>query len=176
MHKAGVVQENNTSQELAEYVEKVRKVPRIRSFFWLLRCADALNKLADMEVGMKGDNRTGLAVLQMLLQYPGGISQQSLAKKTGRTKQAVAVAIDSLEKKDYVVRCSKQNDRRVNSIQITSKGVEHLSEVFPHTVDMCNKALSSLSEEETNQLLTLVKKLTKDMWQKIESQSSDSSS
>ena len=53
MNKMGVVQED-TSHELAEYVEKVRKVPRIRSFFWLLRCADALNKLADMEVGMKG--------------------------------------------------------------------------------------------------------------------------
>ena len=80
------MEETETGRKLAEYVDNVRKVPRINSFFWLLRCADAMNKLADMEVGMKGDNRTGLAVLQMLLKYPEGISQQTLAKKTGRTK------------------------------------------------------------------------------------------
>jgi DNA-binding MarR family transcriptional regulator len=168
-------QDENTSRQLAEYVEKVRKAPRIRSFFWLLRCADALNKLADMEVGMKGDNRTGLAVLQILLQNPDGVSQQAISRQTGRTKQAITVAIDNLEKKGYVVRCFNRNDRRVNSVRITKVGVEHLSEVFPHTITMCDKALSSLSEAETDQLLYLVKKITSDMWQKIESQPSDSS-
>jgi DNA-binding MarR family transcriptional regulator len=162
-----------TRQALTEYVDKVKKVPRIRSFFWLLRCSDALNKFAEMEVGQKGDNRIGLAVLQILLKNPDGISQQAIAKQTGRTKQAIVVAIDNLEKKGRVIRSSNSNDRRVNTIRITKQGVDHLSEVFPHTAVMCDTALSSLSDEEITQLLTIIKKLTKDLWQKIGDQSAE---
>ena len=71
------------------------------------------------------------------------------------------------------MRCAEDNDRRINSIRITNKGFDHLSEVFPHTVAMCEKALSSLNDEETVQLLSLVKKLTKDIQQKIDNQSPD---
>lgn len=157
---------------LTQYVNKAKQFPRIRSFFWLLRCADALNKFADMKVGQKGDNRTGIALLQILLQYPEGVSQQSIARQTGRTKQAITVAIDGLEK-GYALRCSNSNDRRINSIRITEKGITHLSEVFPHTVEMCDEALSSLSDAEVAQLLSPVIKLTKYMWKKIEGQSLD---
>jgi DNA-binding MarR family transcriptional regulator len=170
MNKMKKTNNGKTGQMLTRYVNKAKQFPRIRSFFWLLRCADALNKFADMKVGQKGDNRTGIALLQILLQYPEGISQQSIAKQTSRTKQAITVAIDGLEKKGYVIRCSDSNDRRVNSIRITEKGIAHLSEVFPHTVAMCDEALSSLSEAEVAQLLSPVIKLTKNMWQKIESQ------
>jgi DNA-binding MarR family transcriptional regulator len=122
-----------------------------------------------MEVGEKGDNRTVIAVLQLLLEYPKGVSQQAIAKHTGRTKQAITVAIDKLEKKGHVIRASDNNDRRVNVIRLTLNGVDHLREVFPHTVTMSNEALASLNDTEVDQLLSIVKKLTKNMWQKIES-------
>jgi DNA-binding MarR family transcriptional regulator len=171
MHKVENIKDLNTSQVLTQYVDKVRRAPSVRSFFWLLRCADALNKYAEMEVGQNGDNRIGIAVLQIVLKHPDGVSQQEIARQTGRTKQAIVVAIDNLEKKGRVIRCSNSIDRRINSIRITKEGVNHLSEVFPHTMAMCDEALSSLNAMEVEQLLSLVKKLTKDMWQKIESQS-----
>lgn len=83
--KAKVEDFNTHHQTVAQYVDKARRFPRIRYFFWLLRCSDALEKYASMEVGKKGDNRTGLAVLQILLKYPDGIPQQMIAKQTGRT-------------------------------------------------------------------------------------------
>ncbi|MBP1707476.1 MAG: Winged helix DNA-binding domain, partial [Chloroflexi bacterium] len=93
----------------------------------------------------------------------------AIAKQTGRTKQAIAVVIDNLEKKGQVTRSSIDNDRRTNSIQITKDGIDYLSKVFPNTVEMCNAALSSLKDEEVDQLLSLVTKLTQSLWQKIES-------
>lgn len=155
-------------QTVAQYVDEAKRFPRIRSFFWLLRCSDALDKYAGMKVGQKGDNRTGLAVLQILLKYPDGIPQQTIAKQTGRTKQAIVVAIDILARRGYVIRCSNKNDRRINSIKITQKGLDHLSEVFPHTVEMSNQALSSLSDSEVDKLLPIVIKLTKNLWEKME--------
>jgi len=155
-------------QETFRYVENTRRLPRIRSFFWLLRCADALNKYAGMEVGSKGDSRTGLAVLQILLKYPDGISQQNIAKQTLRTKQLIVMTIDKLEKKGYVLRSSNNVDRRVNYIRITRKGIDHLNKVFPHTVKMCDEALSSLSDVEIEQLLPLAIKITKSLWKRTE--------
>jgi DNA-binding MarR family transcriptional regulator len=147
-------------QAVAQYVDNARRFPRIRLFFWLLRCNDAVDKFANAEVSKKGDNRTGLTVLQILLEHPDGISQQSIAEQTGRTKQAIVVAIDKLVKKGHVIRCSDDNDRRINSIRITKEGLDHLAEVFPHTINMCNNALSSLSDSEIDELLPLVVKLT----------------
>lgn len=171
MDKVEVTDDALVRQELAQYIDITRQFPKVRSFFWLLRCADALNKFASMEVGKHGDNRIGIAVLQILIKCPDGISQQAIAKKTGRTKQAIVGAIDNLEKKGHVIRSSRSDDRRVNSIRITKCGIEYLSKVFPNTVNMCNEALDSLTDTEVEQLLYLVKKLTKSMWNKIENQS-----
>lgn len=172
MREKEILEDIKTRKALVDYVDKVRRIPRVRSFFWLLRCTDALNKYASMEVGKKGSNRTGIAVLQLLLKYPNGVSQQAIAKQTGRTKQAITVAIDNLEKKGHVIRASDNNDRRVNVVRLTLDGVDYLREVFPHTVAMSNEALASLNDTEVDRLLSIVKKLTKNMWQKIESQSS----
>ena len=58
-------------------------------------------------------DRTGLAMLQILLRYPDGISQQAIAKQMGRTKQTIVVAIDKLEQRNYLQRRSNSSDRRI---------------------------------------------------------------
>lgn len=156
-------------QTVAQYGRQLWRFPRIRSVFWLFRCSDALNKYMSMEAGEKGDNRTELSVLQILLKYPQGVSQQVIANETGRTKQAIVVVIDNLVKKGYVIRCTNDHDRRINSIKITQNGLDHLSEILPHEIKICNQALSSLSDSEVDQLLPLMIKVTKNLWEKIES-------
>jgi MarR family 2-MHQ and catechol resistance regulon transcriptional repressor len=173
MKKQKVNNDKNLFEDTANYVDNARRIPRVRSFFWLLRCADALNKYAGLEVGTKGDSRTGLAVLQILIQHPEGISQQGIAEQTGRTKQLIVIAIDKLEEKGYVLRDSLDSDRRVNYIRITNAGIEHLNEVFPHTVAMCDQALSSLTDAQVQQLLPLTKKLTKGLWAQLKAMSPD---
>lgn len=171
MRKKETQEEIKVREQLAQYIEKVRKYPRVRSLFWLLRCADAVDKYAGMEVGLHGDSRIGIAVLQILLKHPGGVSQQTIATQTGRTKQTINVAIDNLEKKGYVTRLSDHVDRRTNSVRITKKGIDHLSEVFPHTVEWCGVALSSLNDTEIEQFLSIVIKVTKKVWDEIENKS-----
>ncbi len=165
----------NDSRHLAtvQYIDNTGRFPRVRLFFRLLTFADTLNKYAGIEVREKGDNRTGLAVLQILLKYPDGISQQEIAKQTGRTKQAIVMAINKLEQQNYLQRRSNSYDRRMNSIIITQEGIDHLNEVFPHTLAMCDSVLSSFSDEEIDQFITLSGKLTKRLWQQIEAESSE---
>jgi DNA-binding MarR family transcriptional regulator len=160
---------------LDQYVDKTRKYPRMRSVFWLLRCTDAFSRFARLEVAKTGDkhSRIRIAIMEFLLKYPNGVSQQSIAKYTGRTKQAITVAIDVLEKSGHVKRFSTNSNRRAYSVRITQAGVEHLNKVLPHTIEMCNEALSPLNDEEVDQLLALVMRVTKNIWQKTENQVSD---
>jgi DNA-binding MarR family transcriptional regulator len=156
-------------QRLAQYIDKVNKYPRVRSFFWLLICSDVLNKYASMEIGKRGDKLTELGVLQISLKHPEGIPQRDIAKQTGRTKQAIVLAIDNLVRKGRVIRCADNKDRRINNIKITPEGLDDLSKIFPHTEKMCYEALSSLSDSEIDELLDIIVKLTKNLWKKIES-------
>jgi DNA-binding MarR family transcriptional regulator len=160
---------------LNQYIDSTRKYPRMRSIFWMLRCTDAFSKYASYEIKKTGDthSRIRIAIMEFLLKYPNGVSQQAIAKYTGRTKQAITVAIDVLEKKGHVKRFSSNNNRRVYSVRITQAGIEHLYAVLPHTLEMCNEALSSLTDAEVDQLLSLVIRVTKNLWQKTESQISE---
>lgn len=155
---------------LEQYVDKTRKYPRMRSMFWLLRCTDAFSRFATFEIKKKGDthSRIRIAIMEFLLKHPNGVSQQEIANYTGRTKQAITVAIDVLEKRGHVKRYTSNNNRRVYSVRITQAGIEHLYSVLPHTVEMCNEALSPLSDAEVDQLLSLVMRVTKNIWQKAE--------
>jgi len=115
----------------------------------------------------KSDSRTMIAVLQILVEHPEGISQQSIAEQTGRTKQLVVMAIDKLEKKGFAVRNTHISDRRVNYICITNAGINHIKEFYPHTIETCELALSSLSGAELELMLPLIIKLTKGVWEKL---------
>jgi DNA-binding MarR family transcriptional regulator len=165
---------NNPSfSKTAKYIDNMKQLPSINSFFWLLRCTDALNKYTDMELGTKGSTRTNLAVLLVLLQNPEGISQQKIASQTGRTKQLIVQAIDKLQKKGYVIRNQSSSDRRINHISITKAGIRHLNEVFPHIEDICDTVFSFLRDEEIQQLLPLIKNLANGLWNKIKSTSAE---
>jgi DNA-binding MarR family transcriptional regulator len=166
--KAQLKQTEDIRQEsLTKYLNKTKRVSHTRSFYWLLRFTDALYRFTDLQLGREGDSRTGMAVLQVLLKYPDGMPQKDIAEQTGRSKQAIVVAIDSLAERGHVIRYADKKDRRMNSIKITQKGINHLAEVFPRTVQISKEALSSLSDEEIGQLLSIAKKLTNDLWDRI---------
>ncbi len=150
-----------------QYHINAKKYPQVHLVFWLLAFTNVLDKYTDNEMGKIDSNWTGFNILLNLLEYPHGISQQGIAKLIGRTKQAIMVAIDKLEDKGYVKRGSNKDDRRVNFIRITPKGIDYLNNVFPHTLAMCDEALSFLSEGEMEQMLHLTIKVTKNLWQKI---------
>ena len=150
-----------------QYHNKSKKYPQVHLLLWLLAFTNVLDKYTDGEMGKIDNNWTGFNILINLLEYPHGISQQGIAKLIGRTKQAIVVAIDKLEDKGYVKRGENKDDRRVNFIRITPKGIDYLNNVFPHTLAMCNEALSLLGEVEMEQMLHLTIKITKNLRQKI---------
>jgi DNA-binding MarR family transcriptional regulator len=164
----GISEDKKRQEMLLDYVKKSTRHHRVWLSFWILHCADILNRYNSSNGRKKYGNRTMMAMLEILTQHPNGISQQSLARQTGRTRQMIVITIDDLEKKGYVKRRSDAKDRRINSIIITEKGINLLNEEFAHTVRNCNQALAALSIEEIKQLLPLIMKLGRSLRQRID--------
>ncbi len=88
-----------------------------------------------------------------------GQPQNDLAFITHRDKTSMTILINTMESKNLVVRKSDENDRRVNRIFLTDHGKEIIQKVQPIMYDLIPAVQESLSEEEIETLITVLKKI-----------------
>lgn len=88
-----------------------------------------------------------------------GQSQNDLAFITHRDKTSMTRLVNTMESKNLVVRKSDENDRRVNRIFITDYGKEVVEKVQPIMYDLIPAVQESLSREEIETLITVLKKM-----------------
>ncbi|GBF33101.1 transcriptional regulator [Desulfocucumis palustris] len=89
----------------------------------------------------------------------GKMNMKSLAQKLGVTTGTTTVTVDRLEKKDYARRESSSEDRRVNLIVLTEKGMKAFEEHHQYHLQLTEQMLSVLSDTEIEQLLNALKKI-----------------
>lgn len=95
-----------------------------------------------------------------LLSRNDGINQQEIANKVSKDKSSITYLINSLVKRELVERVAYKNDRRNNQIFLTSKGKKLVEKVYPWVLELYKKAAVDLHEDNINQALLLVKKMT----------------
>lgn len=96
--------------------------------------------------------------IEILGKY-GPMNMKSLAQYLGVTTGTTTVTVDRLEKKEYASRESVKEDRRVHLITLTKKGQQAFSEHHQYHYNLSDQILSVLSQEESEQLLSLLKKI-----------------
>ncbi|MCG9966779.1 MarR family transcriptional regulator [Pelotomaculum terephthalicicum JT] len=101
--------------------------------------------------------------LEVLGQF-GRMNMKSMAQKLGVTTGTTTVTVDRLEKKDYARRESIREDRRVNLISLTEKGCRAFDEHNKFHLTLTEQMISALSEEESNRLLTILKKINSEIF------------
>lgn len=89
----------------------------------------------------------------------GKMNMKSLAQKLGVTTGTTTVTVDRLEKKDYARRESSTEDRRVNLIVLTDKGMKAYEEHHQYHLQLTEQMLSVLSDTEIEQLLNTLRKI-----------------
>jgi DNA-binding MarR family transcriptional regulator len=94
-----------------------------------------------------------------LLGQNGKMNMKNLARKLGVTTGTTTVTVDRLERKDYARREATKEDRRVNLIVLTDKGIKAYEEHHQYHLQLTEQMLSILSEEEIGQLLNILKKI-----------------
>ena len=115
---------------------------------------------SDIHRHLKQDNLTHsqFAVLEALF-HLGPLSQGELGQKILKSNANLTTVVDSLEKKQLVMRDRSANDRRVVTVTLTAEGVELIARVFPRHAEIVAREFEVLSDEEKIQLGALLKKL-----------------
>jgi len=93
------------------------------------------------------------------LRVNDGQPQNDLAFITHRDKTSMTRLVNTMESKNLVVRKSDENDRRVNRIFLTDYGKEVIEKVRPIMFDLIPSVQESLSEEEIESLIAILKKV-----------------
>ena len=90
-----------------------------------------------------------------------GINQQKLSNLSDRDKTSITRLIDSLEKKNIVVRVPDKSDRRNKLIYLTKKGRDLEQGLGQVAVNVMEKALSGLTDEHIETSMITLKKIIK---------------
>ncbi len=104
-------------------------------------------------------NHRSIAILTTLVRNGGKLPQKSLAKILNRTKQTVASSLANLEKRGYIERKKEKRDRRRVTVWITAEGLKISEECVPLRGRFYNSFASFVTEEEGQQLNTILSKL-----------------
>ena len=90
-----------------------------------------------------------------------GITQEELTEKVKLDKATTARAIKKLEDEGYVKRVKKENDRRAYKLELTEKAEQIKEEVYLIMDEWESKVKNYLTNEESQQLMNLLNKLSK---------------
>jgi MarR family 2-MHQ and catechol resistance regulon transcriptional repressor len=108
---------------------------------------------------LKEDNLTvsQFGVLEAIY-HLGPLSQSELGEKILKSNANLTTVVDSLEKKNLVVRNRAGEDRRKVTVHLTESGKELIAKVFPRHAQVVAKELEFLSEDDKESLGKLLKK------------------
>ncbi|MFD0695209.1 MarR family winged helix-turn-helix transcriptional regulator [Paenibacillus sp. GCM10027628] len=126
----------------------------------LSRASQWVNAHADRDIRQHGLNRTEFGVLE-LLYHKGAQPIQQIGGKVLMSSGNITYVVDKLEKKQFVLRRTSTEDRRLIYAEITDKGKQFIEEVFPGHADVINNAVAGLTAEEKRAASQLLKKLGK---------------
>ena len=114
----------------------------------------AENSITDLE--MCGSD---FAVLEALL-HKGPLPVNEIGKKVLLTSGSITVAVDRLEAKGLVERRAHDTDRRARIVHLTKAGRKVITRAYAdHAADMERLTSDSLTKEERNTLIHLLKKI-----------------
>ena len=92
-----------------------------------------------------------------------GISQKDIAEYCGKDKTSITKIIDTLEKKNLVVRVTDQLDHRVKRVVLSQKGSQLFLSALPVMAQTRDELRSGISDKEIEALKTILNKIYKNL-------------
>lgn len=131
----------------------------LSSFLALIRASDFLSSQISFRCENQGLTISQFGILDAL--YRGGAyCQKELGEKIFKSSGNITLVVDNLEKRGFVRRERKDDDRRYISIHLTDDGRRVISEVLPKVSNFIQDELKVLSEEEQQLLRCMCRKLS----------------
>ena len=135
-----------------------KEIIALRTYVKLMRAAESITARIHRHLASVGLTLSQFAVLEALY-HLGPLYQTEIGKKLLRTSGNITMVIDNLEKRGYVKRERKKQDRRFMMVRLTDAGLELISRLFPSHAAVIAREMDVLSEREQETLAELSKKL-----------------
>ncbi len=98
----------------------------------------------------------------------GPKAQTSLAMITERDKGSLTRLVQTLERKELVIRKCCEQDNRVNYVQITPKGKKVIAKAKPMVIEVFEQAQENIDQKELTIAIAVLEQLQKNVIQTIE--------
>ena len=135
-----------------------KEILALGTYVKLMRAAESITIRIHKHLASVGLTLSQFAVLEALY-HLGPLYQREIGQKLLKSSGNITMVIDNLEKRGYVNRERKKEDRRYIMVQPTDKGHALISRVFPHHAAVITREMSTLSEREQKTLGQICKKL-----------------
>lgn len=130
----------------------------LKLFIVINRALEELRKKATKDVKRHRLNLTEFAVLE-LLYHKGPQPIQVIGKKVLLASSSITYVIDKLEDKKLIIREACPKDRRVINVTLTEEGHTLIEKIFPSHRGAIAEMFESLSLEEKELAIELIKKI-----------------
>ena len=135
-----------------------KEVIALSTYVKLMRSVESITVRIHKHLASAGLTLSQFAVLEALY-HLGPLYQREIGQKLLRSSGNITMVIDNLEKRGYVRRERKKEDRRFMMVRLTDEGFELISNVFPPHAAVIAREMSVLSTREQETLAQLCKKL-----------------
>ncbi len=124
----------------------------------LARAFAVFSKASDADIARYGLTAAQFGIVECL-GHLGPMTLGQLCRKKLVSGGNMTVVVDNLEKLGLVERVHSTQDRRAIVVQLTRKGKRLFKAIFPQHAKFISSLVSSLTEQEQDQLARLLKKL-----------------
>jgi MarR family 2-MHQ and catechol resistance regulon transcriptional repressor len=127
---------------------------------WLVlwRAYEAVHSHAERHIRSLGIGFSDFAVLEVLL-HKGPTPVNAIGELVHLTSGSITAAIDRLERKSLVERCTHPADRRARVVHLTQAGRKLIECAFREHSEAMEAATSGLTAAERGEAVKLLKKL-----------------
>lgn len=102
-------------------------------------------------------------LLILIDEYPNS-TQQQLSEIIGLQRSTMVRTIDEFEKKGWVKRHKKENDRRSFAIRTTPKGSELVAKIKPEVLNLEEHVIESIGRENKEVMMKLLREFQHALW------------
>jgi MarR family 2-MHQ and catechol resistance regulon transcriptional repressor len=135
-----------------------QEVTALNGFIALMRATDSVQAHLSRNVEAEGVTMGQFAVLEALL-HLGPMSQCDIGAKLLRTGSNITMVLDNLERRGFVHRLRRKEDRRAIEVSLSPAGRRLIGALFPQHARRITRLFSVLSQRDQQRLASLCKTL-----------------
>mgnify|MGYP001205242624 FL=1 len=143
---------------MSDMTDKKDEELSLKLFIVLSRAIESVKKQVVKDIKSYQLNLTEFGVMEFLY-HKGEQPIQLIGKKVLLASSSITYVVDKLEEKGYLERAACPNDRRVIYGRLTEKGQTLMREIFPQHKKAMATIFSSLTKNEKEQAIELLKKM-----------------